>query len=198
MLEQPLHLPPELLRLIRQVLADNPEGTREIDLIDILSEHLPELISREALNTPLSRFRTHFLLFHALYQLRALLFAEQSGILEIAPLMIQIHPWSGSNSQNIDLHDALEAYYLNWENLMSTNEDDVGNLLAGFWKRMIAPNEVQNALLVMNLKPQAGWTEMKQQYRQLCMAHHPDRGGNTADYQALQSAYQTLKQRYAP
>ncbi len=198
MQERPLHLPPELLRLIRQVLTDHPAGLREIDLIDILAKDLPELVSREGLSNPLSRFRTHFLLFHALYQLRILLIAEQLGHLVIAPLMICLKPWSASDSQSIDLHDPLANYYLNWENLQKTDDEQVTTLLTAFWKRMIAPDDVKQALLTMDLQANADWTAMKKQYRQLCMTHHPDRGGTTADYQALQSAYQTLKQRYAP
>ena len=38
--------------------------------------------------------------------------------------------------------------------------------------------------------------ELKSQYRKLCMKHHPDRGGNTADMQEINGEYETLFNRY--
>lgn len=38
--------------------------------------------------------------------------------------------------------------------------------------------------------------ELKAQYRKLCMKHHPDRGGNTADMQEINSEYEKLFNRY--
>ena len=34
--------------------------------------------------------------------------------------------------------------------------------------------------------------ELKKEYKKLCMAHHPDLGGNTADMQEINSEYETL------
>ena len=39
--------------------------------------------------------------------------------------------------------------------------------------------------------------ELKAQYRKLCMKHHPDRGGNTADMQEINGEYEQLFERYA-
>lgn len=38
--------------------------------------------------------------------------------------------------------------------------------------------------------------ELKAQYRKLCMKHHPDRGGNTADMQEINGEYEKLFNRY--
>lgn len=194
--EQAITLPPEWLRQIYDILMNHPEGLREIDLIDTLSERSPGTLSRADLTHPLSRFRVHFMLFHALYILRDELIDEAQAVLEITPLCIRLAPWQASDTQKVGQHDPLSHYYRNWNNLSQSDLSDVMGMLGGFWQHMAAPANIQSALEILSLGADASWLEMKRAYRKRCMTHHPDRGGNTADYQKLQTAYDVLKVRY--
>jgi len=194
--ERAVTLPPEWLRMIDAILITHPDGMREIDLIDALAERAPGTLSRADLTHPMSRFRVHFMLFHALYQLRANLIADQVAQLTIAPLSIKREPWQSSGSHVIDTHDPLAAYYLDWRNLSQVDVGDVMAMIGGFWQTMAAPTDIQSALASLELSRSASWPEMKQQYRMQCMTHHPDRGGDTEAYQKIQAAYDVLKKRY--
>lgn len=194
--EKAITLPPEWVRQIYDILQHHPDGLREIDLIDALSELAPDTISRADLIHPLSRFRVHFMLFHALYGLRDQLMEEAHAVLEITPLSIRLTPWQTTNTQDVDQHDPLAHYYRNWNNLSQSDLSDVMGMLGGFWQHMAAPTNIQSALAALSLDTDANWAEMKHAYRQLCMTHHPDRGGNTGDYQKIQAAYDVLKNRY--
>ena len=194
--ERAVTLPPEWLRMIDAILITHPDGMREIDLIDALAERAPGTLSRADLTHPMSRFRVHFMLFHALYQLRANLIADQVAQLTIAPLSIKREPWQSSGSHAIDTHDPLAAYYLDWRNLSQVDVGDVMAMIGGFWQTMAAPTDIQSALASLELSPSASWPEMKQQYRMPSMTRHPDRGGDTEAYQKIQAAYDVLKKRY--
>ena len=84
-----LDLPDHLLLL----LQEKPEGRSEYELIQQLkrrhSTHVPNL----PLTDKLVLFRTHFLVFNALYLLRDRLWAEGSGHLQISPC-IQLLPYA--------------------------------------------------------------------------------------------------------
>ena len=145
--ERAVTLPPEWLRMIDAILITHPDGMREIDLIDALAERAPGTLSRADLTHPMSRFRVHFMLFHALYQLRANLIADQVAQLTIAPLSIKREPWQSSGSHAIDTHDPLAAYYLDWRNLSQVDVGDVMAMIGGFWQTMAAPTDIQSALV---------------------------------------------------
>ena len=49
-----------------------------------------------------------------------------------------------------------------------------------------------NAYDTLGVPKGASETEIKQAYRKLASKHHPDRGGDTAKFQEIQSAYETL------
>ena len=136
-----LDLPDHLLVL----LQEKPEGCSEYELIQQLkrrhSTHVPNL----PLTDKLVLFRTHFLVFNALYLLRDRLWAEGSGHLQISPLHVQLLPYAGANA-GLAEQDALRAYYLDLSNLRDTDEDDVERLLASFWTRMQGSDEKRAAL----------------------------------------------------
>ena len=136
-----LDLPDHLLIL----LQEKPEGRSEYELIQQLkrrhSTHVPNL----PLTDKLVLFRTHFLVFNALYLLRDRLWAEASGHLQINPLHVQLLPYSAA-SAGLTEQDALREYYLDLSNLRDTDEDDVERLLASFWTRMQGSDEKRAAL----------------------------------------------------
>ncbi len=76
-----------------QLLQAAPDGLAEYALIQQLkarhSGHLPNL----PLTDKLVLFRTHFLLFNALYRLRDQLRQAQTYLLEISPLCIRLLPY---------------------------------------------------------------------------------------------------------
>lgn len=86
-----LDLPDHLLLL----LQEKPEGRSEYELIHQLkrrhSTHVPNL----PLTDKLVLFRTHFLVFNALYLLRDRLWAEGSGHLQISPCTSSCCPMPG-------------------------------------------------------------------------------------------------------
>ena len=45
---------------------------------------------------------------------------------------------------------------------------------------------------ILGVGKNADQNEIKQAYRKMAAKHHPDRGGNTAEFQKIQSAYDTL------
>jgi len=143
-------------------------------------------------------FRTHFLLFNALYQLRDRLWREQRGTLQISPLCIQLLPYQ-AGSRELREQDPLRDYYLNLDHLRDTDERDVEKLLASFWTRMQGGEEKRAALELFELadQPQAlTLATIKHRYRQLVSQHHPDRGGSTARLQSINKAMEILERYY--
>ncbi len=181
-----LDLPDHLLLL----LQEKPEGRSEYELIQQLkrrhSTHVPNL----PLTDKLVLFRTHFLVFNALYLLRDRLWAEGSGHLQISPLHIQLLPYA-SAAAGLAEQDALREYYLDLSNLRDTDEDDVERLLASFWTRMQGSDEKRAALELFELdrSPQPLTLE-------LVSLHHPDRGGSTQRLQSINLAMEILARYY--
>ncbi len=77
-----------LLTLLRAA----PGGSSEYQLIQTLRADGNPHLSQRSLQDPLVLFRTHFLVFNALYRLRERLWREQAGHLEISPLRIRLLP----------------------------------------------------------------------------------------------------------
>jgi DnaJ-class molecular chaperone len=49
---------------------------------------------------------------------------------------------------------------------------------------------------ILGVQRSATWDEVKKSYRKLAMQHHPDRGGNKADFIRVQAAYELLEAKY--
>lgn len=166
--------------------------------------------SAGALRDPLVLFQSHFLLFHCLYLLRNKWQRDQYSNLEISALEIKktafVHPSAAYEHIQIDQHikdkvvfqsDSLAQYYLDWSHFSSTTSDDVDNLLNRFWKKMWIPQqeeEVQQALLLMELETPIPLTELKLQYRRLAQRYHPDKGGDSEHFKKICQAFHQLKQ----
>lgn len=194
-LDPALDLPEQLLQLLQAA----PAGLGEYQLIQQLKvrhcTHIPNL----PLTDKLVLFRTHFLVFNALYRLRQRLWGEQHGHLAISPLRIQLLPYR-AGSAALSEHDPLGDYYLDLDNLRDTDEDDVAKLLASFWTRMQGGEEKLAALELFELQDQPQALDLvviKRRYRQLVSQHHPDRGGNTERLQSINKAMEILERYYS-
>ncbi|XLY86737.1 DNA-J related domain-containing protein [Ectopseudomonas mendocina] len=187
----------DLADQVLQLLQAAPEGLAEYALIQQLrsrrSGHLPNL----PLTDKLVLFRTHFLLFNALYRLRDRLWQAQTHLLEISPLCIRLLPYQPGSSA-LSERDELRDYYLDMSHLQSTDERDVERLLTSFWTRMQGGDEKQAALELFELNNERtlDLPRIKQRYRQMVSLHHPDRGGSTERLQSINLAMEILERYY--
>lgn len=187
----------DLCDQVFQVLQTAPVGLAEYDLIQTLknrhSGHLPNL----PLSDKLVLFRTHFLLFNALYRLRDRLWQQQSHLLQISPLCIRLLPYEPGTAA-LSEQDGLRDYYLDLAHLRDTDERDVERLLTSFWTRMQGGQEKQAALELFELDDGTplDMLRIKHRYRQLVSQHHPDRGGSTERLQSINKAMEILTRYY--
>src|SRR5574343_1706565 len=187
----------DLADQVLQLLQAAPDGLAEYALIQQLktrhSDHLPNL----PLTDKLVLFRTHFLLFNALYRLRDRLWQAQTHLLEISPLCIRLLPYQPGDAA-LSERDELRDYYLDMSQLSDTDERDVERLLTSFWTRMQGCEEKLAALQLFELDDDAplDLARIKQRYRQLVSLHHPDRGGSTQRLQSINKAMEILSRYY--
>ena len=185
---------------LHALLLDAPQGLSEYQLILALkaghSTHIPHL----ELTDRLVLFRTHFLVFNALYLLRDRLNGDRQAHLAINPLCVQLLPYEPGTAASLSELDPLRDYYLDLKNLRDTTEEDVGKLLASFWTRMQGSEEKQAALELFGLHDDnqpLSLERIKQRYRQLVSQHHPDRGGSTSRLQSINKAMEILQRYYS-
>lgn len=179
-------------------LAEHPAGLDEFRLIRALAEAFPDSLfaAPGALRDPLQLFQTHFLLFHALYRLSDRLLAQQQE-LEVHAMRIRLLRRQ-SGPEGVQLPDPLRSYYLDWQQWASTHSEDVERLLNGYRQGpfAVARNEVDEALLVFDMAEPVSPRQIKQRYRALVSEHHPDRGGDTGQVQAINAAFLILQRYY--
>lgn len=183
---------PQLEAACRQLLAAFPEGLPEQALLRRLREPPYELLPSLSPGDSLGLFQSHFLLFHVLYRLRDQLWREQVAELSISPLMIRLQDYAVGEVA-LNETDPLREYYLDLEQLQTTDAEAVEALLNGFWQQMGAANEKVQALETLKLKEPVSLGEVKAQYRRLAMQHHPDRGGDAVQMHALNRALAILQ-----
>ncbi|MNO80994.1 DNA-J related protein [compost metagenome] len=186
----------DLAEQLHVLLCEAPDGLSEYQLIQQLkarhSTHIPHL----SLSDKLVLFRTHFLVFNALYRLRDRLWAEASAHLEIGPLRIRLSPYL-AGVQALGEQDSLRDYYLDERHLRETSERDVEKLLESFWTRMQGNEEKAAALALFELEDgPLDYALIKLRYRQLVSQHHPDRGGSTTRLQSINKAMEILQRYY--
>ena len=194
-------LPADFDPFVLVCLADAPGGIDEFSLIKRLGVQFPDSLFGVpgALRDPLLLFQTHFLLFHALYRLSDQL-AERQLALQIHALSIRLLPreYSTAQGENLAELDPLRSYYLDWEQWLTTQGDDVERLLKGFRQGNFAVSEaeVNAALISFELEAPVDARQIKQRYRELVSQHHPDRGGSTERVQEVNQALLILQRYY--
>lgn len=194
---------------VTAMIADNPlvgtvfkilkkyiQGVSEFQLVKILESVTPGFAELEGENAGVVMFRKHFMVMNALFVLQSRLMGK--GVrLAITPLKIKLvkETYEDLNELPEDSPDAmLRDFYFDWENYDAGNTDQVKLLLNQFWERYLANDIRADALEILGLPVDSKWESVKQSYRRLAAIHHPDRGGDSQQFNAIREAYETLQQ----
>jgi hypothetical protein len=186
---------------ILALLHDTPEGMSEHELItQLMSEG--DHFTEQASSGNLALFQKHFLVMNALYQIQDSML-EWGMSLQIDPLLIKFvasKEATPSAGMDISANEPLRRYYLDWGNLHETTESDVSNLLRGFWDRYYAIDKQTESLQRLGLtgSEKMSWEIIQRRYRELITLHHPDKGGEPAQFIEIREAYELLKKHYTP
>ena len=170
-------------------MQDGP--LREYELMRLLDDAPREFGFPESRDGTHDLYRAHFILFHVLYRLRDELWANRHGHLEIGPLAICLHAYS-EGEDALAVPDALRAYYLDLTHLENTRPADVDAMLNDFYERMLRDDRRGAALAEFELTDPVDEATIRRRYRELASQHHPDRGGSTARFQAINRALRVL------
>ena len=169
-------------------------------------------------------FKTHFIVFHALYQLKRRWIEQGEGVLDIHTLNIKLNQESAHSDKNsthgdnykdkesqdkvgaITEADALAEYYLDWGNFEKADRKSVDALLNAFWHRMASGNAHTfeqediadaHALLGLPQDEHVSLSVLKRVYKKALQLVHPDKGGTQQEAQDVIHAYQLLLGYYS-
>ena len=182
---------PEAFMLALEIeLEKNPDGISEYDLMQKLkNQGYFEFLSSPAM--PHELFRAHFVLFHALYLLLDMFHQTKRYLLNIDTLKIMLLPYQDGEMYLQEV-DKLREYYLDFNNLENTSEDDVYDMLASFWNKYRRIENRESALAELGLKDPVDDKTIKLEYRRLVMQHHPDRGGDNEKLKKINDVIKLL------
>lgn len=188
----------QLFQDLTQVLKLFPQGLTEHTLLKELDKKGTISLEADTFSNNVKLFRTHFMLFNALYQLRDELWRTARGHLEITPVRLTLMPYNPGVAA-VGQNDPMRDYYLDAEMLEKTTEQDIETALNGFWKRLheetifTGGGIKAQALKTLGLADGATSEQIKLSYRRLAMQHHPDRGGEAEKLQEINEAMQVLR-----
>lgn len=181
------------------LLERYPEGKSEYDYFTLLQTEPFAVFRHDALSEPLRLFQSHFILFHALYQLRAQFRSEQSFDIVISATSIKKVPLQIGDGE-LDHIDELQSYYLDWQNFAQTEQKDVEALLDDFWSKMsggdahsFSKTEISAAYQAFDLPYNSDLKLVKARYYHQLHSHHPDKGGEHIKAQFFEHHYRLLK-----
>lgn len=188
-----------LLDTLQLVLEAHPQGLNEHALIKALGDVGVIEVTTQTFSDTMTLFRTHFLVYNALYELKDELIRKAHWILEISAVNIKLHPYEFGH-QLLSQKDPMRDYYLDLSALQETTEEELDDMLRNFWKKIDIEEEKQvvrglssRALKCLDLEEPITFAEIKKQYRKLAMQHHPDRGGDATRIQEINEAMEILK-----
>lgn len=187
----------ELESSLWNILQSRPQGISEFELLRQLQHERDAEFDPNLFRDNLAMYRSHFLLFHALYRLRDYLRSQQLAALDIHVLKIQLQVWESTSPGSLSTPDQMREYYLDLEHMENTSLEDIENLLGQFWTHYYVDQKRDQALAVLDLAMTAGRDEIEQRYRNLAMKLHPDRGGDEKQFQDLQQAITILRRSTA-
>ncbi|HRD65218.1 MAG TPA: DNA-J related domain-containing protein [Candidatus Competibacter sp.] len=181
------------------LLNGNPAGLSEHELLKCLRKTHPSFANFDA-RQPLSLFRGHFLLFHALYRLRDRLSRERSGRLVIGPLRIALERAAPADAAQADILSLapsasgdVAGWYADLRRWQATTAAEVVELLRQFHAARRANGRRQAALAELGLQDPVDDAAIKRRYRRLAMCHHPDRGGDGQRLREINAALAVLR-----
>jgi len=198
-------LPPQFEEVVYRRLAKG-DVIKEYDLMKHLvtqgfTQFTPSL-------DPLALFRGHFLLFHLLYRLQEKWQNEAKGLLCIHTLEICLQPNRKSLENTafaLTEADEIKRYYLDYNTFLTTQAQDVVNLIEQFWQSFGSQpsqslrysdaeiTEAKQCLKISTpLDVQTGSQVVMKQFRKLSQTHHPDKGGDAEDFHAICHAKEVL------
>lgn len=185
---------------------------------EILKKFTPEFKEN---GESFSMYERHFSVYHALYMLKAE--AGSEGLyLYIDPLRIRLISLPGTgfcghyspekggfcmnktgsnfceiHTGNIDpaipSFDPMEQFYLDPENIAFGESEILNEIMKGFNIYFLKKREIDEALILFNLKKPARKT-ISRRYRELAGIFHPDRcGGSEEKMKEINRAYTLLK-----
>ena len=179
-----------------RILHAHPGGITEHALFGLLARHGARAFGKEAFADDLTLFRSHFLLFHALYRLSDELARRGEGTLAIDCLKILHIPFSSAAPHpGLVRGDALRSYYLDLRHLTQTTAADLRGMLDAFWQGYRRWDKRAEALDVLGLRDPVRDAEIKATYRRLALELHPDRGGDGTALQRVNAAVAILLPR---
>lgn len=197
-----------LILSVLSALKESDSSLSLYQLIGILEDTGLDLEkSTELTSNDMRLFRKNFVVMNALYQLKKdlldsgySLFISSLKIELIADNEIKNRSLIIDSAEDLSTDEALSAYYLNWDNYNSTDEQAVEDLLKSFWstytdynKRHYQEDKRLDSLQVLGLESSASWKDIQQTYRQLVKVYHPDKGGNSLKFIKIREAYLILK-----
>jgi len=181
---------PDILSLLQKQAF----GLSEYELMQYLIEH--DVFSGIADEGQLALFQKHFITMNALYELQHQLWQDEEIYLEVSPLNIHLAISSESITEHaleISETKKLSEYYRDWENFEETSEEDVIDLLSGFWQRFASLDKREEAFEVLELDVDSAKQQIVESYRRLATIHHPDKGGDQEMFIRIRQAYEILK-----
>ena len=188
-----VNIDPRLLDALETILSEHSQGIREYDLIVILDERFGALYPKPDLSDQLTLFQHHFYLKHCLYTLQQRYYESGDWLLSIDNLMIIRQPKIAHKTTELDQHDSVRDYYLDLGNLNKETQHSVEQLLNTFWQAMTKYQHQPEALTTLGLTGDESDEEKKQKFRKLAQQHHPDKGGDEAEFIRIQTAWQQIK-----
>lgn len=164
---------------------------KEIELIQYLKSLGQEPFTQFNLSHSKDLFRAHFLIKHALYHLQNSYFQARKFVLHIDLVNIKRQVFLDGRSE-LAVHDPVKAYYMDISHYFETEEEEVNELLNGFWQKFLARDDLSAALQVLELPEDANRNDVKVQYRKLAQCHHPDKGGCAERFKKISAAKRLL------
>lgn len=186
-----------LLWPILEVLRKQPSGWK----VHTLASHLTEIEIMPLLDASPDKdlFKRNFLIMNALYQLQETLYPD--NWLQVQAMDIILMPQSQVFGHEVDHHDPLRDYYLDWQNY-EAEEGEIKRLLNEFWTRyreFVGGTDVKDmdrakALKLFELPHDATYTEIRKTWRKLALKWHPDRDNGDSDrFRILCEAWNVLR-----
>jgi hypothetical protein len=179
-----------LVVMILSYIRGHHRGCTLLALVNHCEAVLQSLVSGSAMSRA---FEKNFLVMNGLYQLQHQLLSEHDLYLSIAPMDIHIQLGTRAVGNNDVARDAsLASYYLDWNNLVQTTEQDIAELLADFWRRVTSTEKVEWAASVLGVISPLNKGAVISAYRAQASITHPDKGGSHEDFVEVRQAYEIL------